>query len=254
MLPHTIHQKSFRDGDANQHKRLRFFMVLSGVCAITSIVLLREHYALNAQISLLENNLEKRGEVVSQLQEKLQENEKNCESKAQDLQGKLSELGIEREQLSENCQQKEKRFLDRISYLETELDHIETKLSNCSKRIASYSDKCNEKIQEQYQKHADSEHKLENCQNELSNVKTQNENCQRKYTEALKIIKSLRGSNFDQPPGGAAIFDEKVNNPAAGFNNLIAQNEAPPQPDVVQQNQNFNQPIQNALLVGEQQE
>merc|ERR1712076_310453 len=115
------------------------------------------------------------------------------------MHGKLSEIGMERDQMSENCQQKEKRFLERITFLEGELDSSEAKLKNCSLKIASYSDKCNEKIQEQYQKHADSEHNLENCQNELSNVKTQSESCQVKYTEALKIIKSLRGSNFDQP-------------------------------------------------------
>ncbi|XP_063710437.1 uncharacterized protein LOC134838990 [Symsagittifera roscoffensis] len=247
MLPHTYNQKPYWETAANQHRMLRFFMVFSGICSICLVMTLRQQHQLKSEFAKLEGSFEKRGELVGQLQDSLQQNVKTCELKSQELQGKLSEIGMERDQVSENSQQKENRYLERISILEKQLDYSDLKFVNCSKKVNDYSDKCNVRIQEQYNKFADSQHKLENCEGDSAICKTEIEQCQLKYKEALKIIKGLRG--------GSNIVDQ-ADNLAGGqlhedgsYNNLIPQNENPVEHEKLVQNMGNELNNNNALML-----
>ena len=153
---------------------------------------------MKQEIDELDSSFSKRGLVISKLQEKLESSSKECEQNSQTLQARISNLQLEKDQVLETSRTQESRANEQLASLAQSVDSLNLKLDACSKNVTDYHSKCNEKLQEQYNKISETVHARDTCETSLSAVKQENDQCILKYKEALTLIKSMRDSNLNQ--------------------------------------------------------
>ena len=172
--------------------------MLSGIFGVLLLLLVKQHYALKKELNELDSGFSKRGDVIAKLQEKLETNGKECEYNSQNLQGRISNLQLEKDHLLDSSRARETEFVEQSRKWEEKTNSLDYEVRICKQNMTDYHSKCNEKLREQYTKISQSVHAKETCEASLSVSKQEGEQCLMKYKEALVLIKKLRGSQTNQ--------------------------------------------------------